>query len=48
MSYFKDLLNLLSVERLADEAAFSSLTAGTYYIKLQQAAKTGVQQFVKQ
>lgn len=29
MSYFTELLNLLAIERMADEAAFSSLTAGT-------------------
>lgn len=29
MGYFKELLNLLSVERSADEAAFTNLTAGT-------------------
>ena len=29
MSYFKELLNLLAIERSADEAAFSSRTAGT-------------------
>ncbi|WP_457127083.1 AAA domain-containing protein [Mucilaginibacter sp. HD30] len=29
MSYFKELLNLLTIERAADEAAFSGLTAGT-------------------
>jgi superfamily I DNA and/or RNA helicase len=29
MSYFKDLLALLAAERSADEAAFTSLTAGT-------------------
>jgi len=29
MSYFKELLNLLAIERAADEAAFTGLTAGT-------------------
>jgi ATP-dependent RNA/DNA helicase IGHMBP2 len=28
-TYFKDLLNLLATERIADEAAFNNLTAGT-------------------